>query len=146
MVNDPKTRKRCEDSIQSFLLGESSPDKLISEKRKKTDRNRPFSNEDKLGEKIPPRVDVYRDVSLGRTIVEVRAADQVGLLHVIAKTISDCGFTIMFARIATEQGIATDIFNIERADDQQDFSPSRFMDLREQISNALNKGKYYHEV
>ncbi len=146
VVNDPKTRKRCEDSIQSFLLGESSPDKLISEKRKKTDRNRLFSNEDRLGEKIPPRVDVYRDVSLGRTIVEVRAADQVGLLHVIAKTISDCGFTIMFARIATEQGIATDIFNIERADNQKDFSPSLFLDLREQISNALNKGKYYHEV
>ena len=146
VVNDPKTRKRCEDSIHSFLLGESSPDKLISEKRKKTDRKRPFSNEDKLGEKIPPRVDVYRDVSLGRTIVEVRAADQIGLLHVIAKTISDCGFTIVFARIATEQGIATDIFNIERADDQKDFSPSRFLDLREQISNALNKGKYYHEV
>jgi len=146
VVNDPKTRKRCEDSIHSFLLGESSPDKLISEKRKKTDRKRPFSNEDKLGEKIPPRVDVYRDVSLGRTIVEVRAADQIGLLHVIAKTISDCGFTIMFARIATEQGIATDIFNIERADEQKDFSPSRFLDLREQISNALNKGKYYHEV
>ena len=78
--------------------------------------------------------------------MEVRAADQVGLLHVIAKTISDCGFTIMFARIATEQGIATDIFNIERADDQKDFSPSLFLDLREQISNALNKGKYYHEV
>ncbi len=146
VVSDLKTRERCESSIQSFLLGESSPGKLISEKRKKNDRNRLFSNEDKLGEKIPPRVDVYRDVSLGRTIVEVRAPDQVGLLHVIAKSISDCGFTIVFARIATEQGIATDIFNIERANEEEDFSPSRFLDLREQISHALNKGKYYHEV
>ena len=146
VVSDLKIRERCESSIQSFLLGESSLDELILEKRKKTDRNRLFSNEDKLGEKIPPQVDVYRDVSLGRTIVEVRAPDQVGLLHVIAKAISDCGFTIVFARIATEQGIATDIFNIERASGEDDFSPSRFLDLREQISLALNKGKYYHEV
>ena len=113
VVNNPKTRDLCESSIQSFLAGESTPEKLISEKRKKTDRSRLFSNEEKLGQKIPPRVDVYRDVSLGRTIVEVRAADRVGLLHVISKTISRCGFSIKFARIATEQGIATDVFNIE---------------------------------
>ena len=47
--------------------------------------------------------------------MEVRAADQIGLLHLISKTISRCGFSIQFARVATEQGIATDIFNIERA-------------------------------
>ena len=146
VVNDTKTRRRCEESIRAFLLGESSPDKLISEKRRKTDSSRLFATEDKLGAKIPPRVDVYRDVSLGRTIVEVRAADRVGLLHLIAKTIAGCGFSILFARVATEQGVATDVFNIERASDDADFSPSRFLELREQISIALNKGKYYHEV
>ena len=88
----------------------------------------------------------YRDVSLGRIIVEVRAADRVGLLHLIAKTIASCGFGILFARIATEQNIATDIFNIEQSSEEKDFSPSRFLDLREKLSNALNDGKYYHEV
>ena len=146
VVNNPKTRDLCESSIQSFLAGESTPEKLISEKRKKTDRSRLFSNEEKLGQKIPPRVDVYRDVSLGRTIVEVRAADRVGLLHVISKTISRCGFSIKFARIATEQGIATDVFNIEPDNEKQAFTPAKFLDLREQLSSALNKGKYYHEV
>ena len=101
---------------------------------------------ERIGAKIPPRVDVYRDVSLGRIIVEVRAADRVGLLHLIAKTIASCGFGILFARIATEQNIATDIFNIEQSSEEKDFSPSRFLDLREKLSNALNDGKYYHEV
>ena len=146
VVNDPKTRDLCESSIQSFLLGTSTPDKLISEKRKKTDRNRLFSNDEKLGQTIPPRVDVYRDVSLARTIVEVRAADRVGLLHVISQTISKCGFSIKFARIATEQGIATDVFNIEPDNEKQPFTPAKFLDLREQLSTALNRGKYYHEV
>ena len=53
---------------------------------------------------------MYRDINLGRIIVEVKAPDQVGLLHLLANTISKCGFNIEFARIATEQGIATDIF------------------------------------
>ena len=146
IVDDDKVKDLCETSIQSFLSGESSPDSLIYERRKKSDRSRLFSNDDKLGEKIPSRVDVYRDVALNRTIVEVRASDEIGLLHLIAKTISKCGFSILFARIATEQGIATDVFNIEPKDGIEEFSPSRFIDLREELSNALHKGKFYHEV
>ena len=146
VVDNTKTRELCESSINSFLLGESSPEALISEKRKKTDRNRLFSNEDKLGEKIPPRVDVYRDVSLARTIVEVRAADRIGLLHLISQTISNCGFSIQFARIATEQGVATDIFNIEPDNTKKSFTPNHFIELREHLSTALNEGKFYHEV
>ena len=86
VVNDPKTRDLCESSIESFLVGDSTPDKLISEKRKKTDRNRLFSNDEKLGQKSSSGRCLSR-VSLGRTIVEVRATDRVGLLHVISKTI-----------------------------------------------------------
>ena len=120
--------------------------KIISEKRKKTDSNRLFSNEDRLGERVPPSVDVYHDVSLSRIIVEVRAADQVGLLHLIAKTISRCGFSIQFARVATEQGIATDVFNIEMSENNKSFSPSQFLKLREELNESLNAGKYYLEV
>ena len=146
IVNDSKTRKLCESSIHAFLENETSPDKLIKEKRKKTDKNKLFSNQDRLGERIPPRVDVYHDVTLGRIMVEVRAADQVGLLHLIAKTISRCGFSIKFARVATEQGIATDIFNIERAAREENRSPSQFLELREELSESLNAEKYYLEV
>ena len=126
--------------MKSFLADESSPEEKITAKRKKFDLNRPFSNEEKLGEKIPPRVDVYKDLSLNRTIVEVRAADQIGLLHLIAKTISSCGLSIQFARIAT------DIFNVEPKDSNQAFTPSQFLDLREKLSTSLNQAKYYHEV
>ena len=146
IVNDSKTRELCESSIHDFLENETSPDQLIHEKRKKTDNNRLFSNKDRFGERIPPRVDVYNDVALDRIIVEVRAADQVGLLHLIAKTISRCGFSIQFARVATEQGIATDVFNIEKSTGGKKFSPSQFLQLREQLSESLNAGRYYLEV
>ena len=78
--------------------------------------------------------------------MEVRAADQVGLLHLIAKTISKCGFSIQFARVATEQGIATDIFNIERASENKNSSHAQFLELREELSKSLNAEKYYVEV
>ena len=146
IVSDSKTRKLCEKSIHSFLENENSPEKQIKDKRKKLDKSKLFSNEDRFGEKIPPQVDVYHDVALGRIIVEVRAADQIGLLHLISKTISRCGFSIQFARVATEQGIATDIFNIERAAENENPSPSQFLELREQLSEKLNTGKYYLEV
>jgi UTP:GlnB (protein PII) uridylyltransferase len=68
------------------------------------------------------------------------------LLHLIAKTISRCGFSIQFARVATEQEIATDVFNIEMSDNNKSFSPSQFLKLREELNESLNAGKYYLEV
>ena len=145
-VDNEKTKKTCESYIHSFLADKSSPDKKISELRKKIDGNRLFSNQEKLGEKIPSQVDVYRDVNLGRIIVEVKAPDQVGLLHLLSKTISKCGFDIEFARIATEQGIATDIFHISSDKSFDKAEPSKFVELREELSKALNKEKFFHEV
>lgn len=145
-VDDEKTKSECEYFIHSYLSGESSPDKKITELRKKIDGSRIFSNREKLGEKIPSQVDVYRDVNLGRTIVEVKAPDQVGLLHLLAKTISQCEFDIEFARIATEQGIATDVFHIVSNEKDGNTDPGRYLELREKLSQALNEAKFYHEV
>lgn len=145
-VEDEETKNFCESSIRSFLAGKTSPEKKISDLRKKLDNNRLFSNQEKLGEQIPSQVDVYRDVNLGRTIVEVKAPDQVGLLHLLAKTISKCSFNIEFARIATEQGIATDIFHIGTDTKNGKVDPTKFLELREMISEELSKEKYFHEV
>ena len=146
IVEDQSTRNFFEETLESFLSGKDCPDQQISAHRKKMEKPRTFSTTDKLGTTIPPQVDVYRDISLGRTIVEVRAADRIGLLHLISKLIADSGFSILFARIATEQGIATDVFNIEPLEKGVVPSPRTFLDLRESLGKALHEGKYYHEV
>lgn len=146
IVEDSTVRSFFEDTLESFLMGKDCPIELISAHRKKKEKPKTFSTTDKFGATIPPQVDVYRDISLGRTIVEVRAADRIGLLHLISKHIADAGFSILFARIATEQGIATDVFNIEPLDKTMVPSPSTFLDLREKLGKALHEGKYYHEV
>ena len=146
IVEDAKVRQSFEASLESFLAGKDCPVEQIAAHRKKAERAKTFTNLDKFGAKIPPQVDVYRDISLGRTIVEVRAADRVGLLHLIAKHIADAGFSIHFARIATEQSVATDVFNIEPFEKGITTSPRTFLDLRESLGQALHEGKYYHEV
>jgi [protein-PII] uridylyltransferase len=146
IVEDPTIRSFFENTLESFIAGEDCPVKKISAHRKKKEKSKTFSTSDKFGATIPPQVDVYRDISLGRTIVEVRAADRIGLLHLIAKHIANAGFSILFARIATEQGVATDVFNIEPLDKSFVPSPRTFLDLRDKLGSALHEGKYYHEV
>ena len=146
IVEDSTIRSFFEDTLESFLTDKDCPTEQISAHRKKKEKSKTFSTTDKFGATIPPQVDVYRDISLGRTIVEVRAADRIGLLHLISKHIANAGFSILFARIATEQGIATDVFNIEPVDKAMIPSPSTFLDLREKLGKALHEGQYYHEV
>lgn len=146
IVEDPTIREFFENTLTSFISDQDCPEQQISAHRKKKEKSKTFSTSDKFGATIPPQVDVYRDISLGRTIVEVRAADRIGLLHLLSKHIADAGFSILFARIATEQGIATDIFNIEPLDRRSVPEPRAFLDLREKLGEALHEGKYYHEV
>jgi len=146
IVEDVSIRQSFENSLESFLVGKDCPIEQIAAHRKKSEKAKTFATSDKFGAKIPPQVDVYRDISLGRTIVEVRAADRVGLLHLIAKHIADAGFSIHFARIATEQSVATDVFNIEPLEKGTIPAPRTYLDLRESLGQALHEGKYYHEV
>jgi len=146
IVEDSTIRSFFESTLESFLSGKDCPTEQISTHRKKKEKSKTFSTTDKFGATIPPQVDVYRDISLGRTIVEVRAADRIGLLHLISKHIADAGFSILFARVATEQGIATDVFNIEPLEKGSVASSRTFLDLREKLGKALYEGKYYHEV
>ena len=86
----------------------------ITELEEKIVSNAKYS--DMLPSPFPPSVDVYHELSLKRTIIEVQASDRIGLLYQISQLISKKGFDISFARIATERGVAMDTFYIENMD------------------------------
>jgi [protein-PII] uridylyltransferase len=86
---------------------------------------------------FPPTVDVYHELSMQRTIVEVQARDEIGLLFRLAKTISDHGFDITFARIGTERGIAIDTFYIENASPETAEDNTRLHALRDALSTII---------
>jgi len=72
-----------------------------------------------------------------RTIVEVQARDQIGLLYKLAKTISDHGFDITFARIGTERGVAIDTFYIESANHESIEDQTRLTTLRDALNEVI---------
>ena len=90
-----------------------------------------------LQSSFPPTVDVYHELSMERTIVEIQARDQIGLLFRLAKTISDHSYDITFARIGTERGVAIDTFYIEGANHEAVSTPERLLALRTALNEVI---------
>ncbi|HEY0944585.1 MAG TPA: [protein-PII] uridylyltransferase [Opitutaceae bacterium] len=90
-----------------------------------------------LHSSFPPTVEVYHELSMQRTIVEIQAHDQIGLLFRLAKTISDHAFDITFARIGTERGIAIDTFYIEDENHAAVNDPQRLHALRDALAAVI---------
>jgi [protein-PII] uridylyltransferase len=86
---------------------------------------------------FPPTVEVYHELSMARTIVDIQARDQIGLLYRLAKTISDQGFDITFARIGTERGVALDTFYIESSDPARPADTTRLHTLRDTLAEVI---------
>jgi [protein-PII] uridylyltransferase len=51
----------------------------------------------------------------GRTVIEVRADDEPGLVYRIATTLAQLGMDISFAKISTEKHLALDVFYVSNA-------------------------------
>jgi [protein-PII] uridylyltransferase len=92
---------------------------------------------DVLHSSFPPTVEVYHELSMQRTIVEIQARDEIGLLYRLAKIIYDQGFDITFARIGTERGIAIDSFYIENANHEPIQETARLSALRDALLSAI---------
>jgi [protein-PII] uridylyltransferase len=86
---------------------------------------------------FPPTVEVYHELALQRTIVDIQARDQIGLLYRLAKSIYDHGFDITFARINTERGVALDTFYIESANHQPVEDTGRLHTLRDALAKVI---------
>lgn len=86
---------------------------------------------------LPHSVEVYHELSLKRTIVEVQSHDHMGLLYLLSKCMYDHGFDITFARISTELGVAVDTFYIENIDAQTDDHSEKLVSLREKLQNLV---------
>ncbi len=59
---------------------------------------------------LAAKVDVYYEVDLARTVIEIQCNDRLGLLFRFGRAIREAGYAITFANISTEQGFAIDTF------------------------------------
>jgi [protein-PII] uridylyltransferase len=85
---------------------------------------------------IPPKVEIYHELSLKRTIIEIEANDEIGLLYRLAHAIFKHGFDITFARISTEKDVAVDAFYIEPVQSGVDTS-QQLVELRATLTRIV---------
>ncbi|MET9225169.1 [protein-PII] uridylyltransferase [Lentzea sp. NPDC003310] len=64
----------------------------------------------------PARVLWFDDEATGAVVLELRAADRIGLLHRIAGALEQCGADVQWARVSTLGATVVDSFSIAGAD------------------------------
>jgi len=126
--------------IESALVSNADlyPEILAQAKKIAATRYLYSKSGETLQSSFPPTVDVYHEISMQRTIVEIQARDQIGLLYRLAKAIYDFGFDITFARIGTERGVAIDTFYIESANHEPVEDQDRLQRLRAALSEVIS--------
>lgn len=68
------------------------------------------------GERLElPRVVLDDDASASLTVIEVHAADRIGLLYTLARTLDDLRLEVRLAKVATRRGRVVDVFYVADA-------------------------------
>ena len=83
-----------------------------------------------LTRKIEPAVRVDNKLSNEYTVVDVKCGDRIGLLYSLSRALSDLNCDIHFAKIATNQGLVTDVFYITESAGGQVVDPEKLLNIR----------------
>jgi [protein-PII] uridylyltransferase len=134
-VQNPRAREIFEQAVKDSLLHNKDLLPEILEQARKHKQLAYLRPQERLAAPLPPSIDIYQELSQKRTIIEVQASDQIGLLYQITKAISDHNFDITFARITTERGVAIDTFHVQSINAADTDNTAQLFSLRD----ALNK-------
>ncbi|PAW66933.1 MAG: [protein-PII] uridylyltransferase [Opitutia bacterium Tous-C1TDCM] len=138
-VQSASAQEKFAKTIEEALVANRDllPDILAQAKKIAATRYLSTASGEALHSSFPPTVDVYHELSMERTIIEIQARDQIGLLYRLAKSISDHNFDITFARIGTERGVAIDTFYIESANHEAVEGTDRLIALRDTLNAVI---------
>jgi [protein-PII] uridylyltransferase len=135
VVTDKKAQETFQVRLEEALIEGKELLPAINEREAKVKARNP--SKDMLPAPFPPSVDVYHELSLKQTIIEVQANDRIGLLYQISRLITFKGFDISFARIATERGVAMDTFYIKNVNDSEESNTTALLELREELDSIV---------
>ncbi len=142
VVESTKAQKLFNDALEKVLMQNKDLLPEIVKQAEKQAAAKRYSRDSGRAEIVqatfPPRVDIYHELSMERTIVEIQAPDQIGLLFRVAKTISEHNFDITFARVGTERHIAIDTFYIIDVSEEPVSDPNRLHALREALTEIVD--------
>jgi [protein-PII] uridylyltransferase len=107
---DASDQGRIDEAIRGAIDGSHDVDAAVLGRM----RRRPRRTQRRVS--APPRIRFEGPDALGRTVIEVRADDEPGLVYRLAATLADAGLDISFAKIATEKNQALDVFYVTWAE------------------------------
>ncbi len=138
-VQNAKAQETFARTVEEALVHQRDllPDIVAQARKHAASRLLATPGGDSLHGSFPPTADVYHELSMQRTIVEIQARDEIGLLFRLAKTISDHHFDITFARIGTERGVAIDTFYIEDENNAPVSDATRLPALRAALQQII---------
>ena len=85
-----------------------------------------------------PGVAIYREIFSARLIVEIQAADRIGLLYRVGQIFAQRGFNLSAAHVATERGQAVDRFHLEPGNPQA-CDDGQLAALRDALLNTITE-------
>jgi [protein-PII] uridylyltransferase len=89
---------------------------------------------------IQTRVEFDNVVSDRYTVIDIRAQDRLGLLYVIASTLSGLDVDVTLAKIATETDQAMDVFYVTEKNGRKVTEPERMDTIRKGLVHAIAEG------
>ncbi|MCH6257662.1 [protein-PII] uridylyltransferase [Puniceicoccaceae bacterium K14] len=137
--NAKKARQDFEASLNDSLINNADLYPRIREINKQLASNIFTAKDNPLADTFKPQVEVYQELSLKRTILEVQAKDHVGLLYQISNCVSAHEFDIAFARINTERGIAIDTLHLAPGNNKKAIKTEKLEELKKDLLQALQK-------
>lgn len=137
VVTNRNAREIFQQRLDEALIEEKELMPAIKEREAKIKAKR--KDKDLLPAPFPPSVDVYHELSLKQTIIEVQASDRIGLLYQLSRLISKKGFDIGFARVATERGVAMDTFYIRNVNSKEETNTTALLELREDLDKVVRE-------
>ncbi|HZU80572.1 MAG TPA: [protein-PII] uridylyltransferase, partial [Acidimicrobiales bacterium] len=120
------------DEIDAVLRGTLPLAERLADQARLYGRRRPAA-----ARPVPTSVTVDNDASATSSVVEVRAADVVGLLHAVTSTLFDAGLDVTAARVSTLGHEVVDAFYVRDRATHTKIDPERAAEVQRAVAAAL---------
>jgi [protein-PII] uridylyltransferase len=134
-IEDPAVWSRIMTDLREVFTGQTVVRDLIKHRRKGV-LVRPIQ----MGALPPIKVEFDNLVSDAYTILDVRTRDRLGLLYLIASTLSELGVDLRSAKIMTEAEQVVDVFYVTNKDGSKMIDERRREQIRLALERALSEG------
>jgi [protein-PII] uridylyltransferase len=134
-LEDETAWRRFAQELRGVILGQVNVRELIKARRRDI-LAKPLPR----GREIQTRVEFDNLVSDRYTVIDIRAQDRLGLLYVIASTLSGLDLDVTLAKITTEVDQAMDVFYVTEKDGTKVLEAERMDVIRQRLVHAIAEG------